>query len=61
MERETPVIACDLSRLNGDQRKREQELLGKFRKEWTREADQRCQQGERSRSDPNRSHGKLLE
>jgi hypothetical protein len=39
MERETSVIACDLSRLNGDQRKREQELLGKFRKEWTREAE----------------------
>jgi len=39
VEREIPVIACDLSRLNGDQRKREQELLGKFRKEWTREAE----------------------
>jgi hypothetical protein len=26
-----PPIACDLSRLNSDQRKREQELLGKFR------------------------------
>jgi hypothetical protein len=31
------MIACNLSRLNGDQRKREQDLLGKFRKRWTRE------------------------
>jgi hypothetical protein len=36
---EMTMIACDLSRLNGDQRKREQELLGKFRKEWNREAE----------------------
>ena len=32
-------IACNLSRLNGDQRKREQELLGRFRRQWTKEAE----------------------
>jgi hypothetical protein len=34
-----PPIACDLSRLKADQRKREQELLGKFRKQWARGAE----------------------
>jgi hypothetical protein len=31
------LIACNLSSLTGDQRKREQELLGKFRKQWIKE------------------------
>jgi hypothetical protein len=32
-------IACNLLRLNADQRKREQELLRKLRKQWTRESE----------------------
>jgi hypothetical protein len=32
-------IACNLSRLSGDQRKREQELLAEFRKRWGKEAE----------------------
>ncbi|HEY3567208.1 MAG TPA: hypothetical protein VGP73_04675 [Thermoanaerobaculia bacterium] len=32
-------IACDLSRLNETQRRREQELLRKFRARWAREAE----------------------
>ncbi len=31
-------IACDLSRLNDEQRRREQELLRRFRKHWILEA-----------------------
>ncbi|HET9209087.1 MAG TPA: hypothetical protein VFR03_01750 [Thermoanaerobaculia bacterium] len=32
-------IACDLSRLSDTQRRREQELLRKFRARWAREAE----------------------
>jgi hypothetical protein len=32
-------IACNLSRLNESQRRREQELLRKFRAQWVREAE----------------------
>lgn len=32
-------MACDLSRLDGDRRKREQELLGRFRRQWVKEAE----------------------
>jgi hypothetical protein len=32
-------IACDLSRLNESQRRREQELLRKLRGQWVREAE----------------------
>ncbi len=32
-------IACNLSRLNGDQRQRERELLAEFRKRWGKESE----------------------
>jgi hypothetical protein len=38
IDTELPV-ACDLLRLNDDQRKREQELLRKLRKQWVRESE----------------------